>query len=110
MAKLHQSHNCVAPVIAMDKPLTAAILIVSTTASKDPSTDASASILRDVFRDEGDDKWAVAAEAIVSDDTAAIQRQVTQWADGPDAPNLIITTGGTGFAIADGTPEVHSSQ
>lgn len=86
--------------------LTAAILIVSTTAAQDPSTDASASVLRNVIAEDGDDKWKVTGESIVSDDVLAIQRQIIQWTDGPDAPNLVITTGGTGFAVADGTPEV----
>ncbi|GAO18047.1 hypothetical protein UVI_02042930 [Ustilaginoidea virens] len=91
-----------------DSPLTAAILIVSTTAATDPSTDASASVLRRVLGDQGG-KWTVSAEAIVSDHSPAIQRQILHWADRPDAPNLIITTGGTGFAVADGTPEVNET-
>lgn len=90
----------------MDSPLTAALLIVSTTAAEDPSTDASASILRNVLAEDGGGKWKVTGESIVSDDVLAIQRQIMQWTDGADAPHLIITTGGTGFAVADETPEV----
>lgn len=90
----------------MDGPLRAAILVVSTTASKDPSTDASAQILRDVFEGQGPGKWEVAETSIVPDDVLAIQRQITVLADGPNAANLILTTGGTGFAVADDTPEV----
>lgn len=90
----------------MDGTLTAAILIVSTTAAQDPSTDASASILRDVLKEDGGGKWKIQAESIVTDDVLEIQKQIMHWADGPDAPNVIITTGGTGFAVADGTPEV----
>ncbi|KAK2595937.1 hypothetical protein QQS21_006532 [Conoideocrella luteorostrata] len=93
----------------MDGPLTAAILIVSTTAAEDPSTDASASVLRDVFAQEGGDRWKIWGDNIVSDDVLAIQRQLMHWADSLDAPNLIITTGGTGFAVADHTPEAVSS-
>jgi len=93
----------------MDGPLTAALLIVSTTAAQNPSADASAAILRDVLGDEGDGKWKLTGETIVTDDVVQIQRQITVWADGPEAPNLIITTGGTGFAVADGTPEVSRS-
>ncbi len=88
----------------MDGSLTAVILIVSTTAAKEPSTDATAPILKEVI--DGAGKWSVVGQAIVSDDVSAIQQQIMQWTDGPDAPNLIVTTGGTGFAIADGTPEV----
>ncbi|POR39099.1 Gephyrin [Tolypocladium paradoxum] len=92
----------------MDGPLTAAILIVSTTAAQDPSADASAGILRDVLREDGGGKWEVAGESIVTDDVLQIQKQITVWADGPSPPNLIITTGGTGFAVADGSPEAVS--
>lgn len=88
----------------MDGPLRAAILIVSTTAAKDPSTDASSDILRDVFKAQGDGKWVVEESAIVSDDVISIQRQIKDWAD--DEINFIITTGGTGFASSDCTPEV----
>lgn len=90
--------------------LKAAILIVSTTAAKDASTDATGSILRNVFQTDGGDKWTVSAQAIVTDHVSSIQRQIMSWADGPDAVNLIITTGGTGFAIDDGTPEVQERQ
>jgi gephyrin len=86
--------------------LTASILIVSTTAAQDPSTDASASVLRNVLAEDGGGRWTVLSESIVSDDAVAIQRQIAEWADGADAPHLIITTGGTGFAVSDGTPEV----
>ena len=92
----------------MDGPLRAAILIVSSTAAKDPSTDASAEVLRNVFDEQGDGKWEVSQTVIVTDDVLAIQRQITTWTQSSAAPNLIITTGGTGFAVADVTPEVSS--
>ncbi|RDA95203.1 hypothetical protein CP533_1875 [Ophiocordyceps camponoti-saundersi (nom. inval.)] len=88
-----------------EKPLTAALLIVSTTASKDPSTDASADLLKRVFKEDGGVPWETVAEAIVPDDVLRIQHQVIAWADGPNPPHLIVTTGGTGFAVADTTPE-----
>ncbi|EGX93364.1 gephyrin [Cordyceps militaris CM01] len=93
----------------MDASLTAAILIVSTTAALDPATDASATVLREVFNVDGAGRWVVADERIVSDDIIDIQKQIMQWADGPDAPNFIITTGGTGFAVSDTTPEAVSA-
>ncbi|KAL8946656.1 MAG: hypothetical protein Q9222_006978 [Ikaeria aurantiellina] len=85
--------------------LKAAILIVSDTASQDPSTDKAGPLLQDVITSEGGDQWAVSDQQIVSDDVLAIQRQVTRWSDGNDHPNLIITTGGTGFTGKDNTPE-----
>ncbi|KAJ4164925.1 hypothetical protein LMH87_006578 [Akanthomyces muscarius] len=93
----------------MDSSLTAAILIVSTTAALDPLTDASAAVLREVLDIDGAGKWTVADEKIVSDNVIDIQKQIMQWTDGPDAPNFIITTGGTGFAVSDATPEAVAS-
>jgi gephyrin len=85
------------------------ILIVSTTASKNPSTDKSELVLRDVIDNEGGGQWDVVETKIVSDHVPQIQRQIMLWADiGHEAMNLILTTGGTGFAVADHTPEVCS--
>jgi gephyrin len=91
----------------MDGPLKIAILIVSTTAAEDPSTDSSAQALQGVIEGQGPGKWSVDNTAIVTDDVSAIQRQLMALADGPEAANLIITTGGTGFSVADVTPEVN---
>jgi gephyrin len=88
--------------------LKATILIVSTTASKDPSADSSGAILKDVFEQEGGGKWEVVGTKIVADEVLAIQRNIMNWADPGDGVNLIVTTGGTGFAVHDGTPEVGS--
>jgi gephyrin len=87
--------------------LKVALLIVSTTAAKDPSTDASAAVLGDVFKNEGGGKWKVTETKIVADVATQIQRQIMLWADIADGVNLIITTGGTGFAESDFTPEVN---
>jgi gephyrin len=86
--------------------LKAAILIVSTTASKDPSTDSSGGILKDVFEQEGGGQWEVVDTKIVGDVVLDIQTAITGWTDGETSPNVIITTGGTGFAVHDSTPEV----
>jgi gephyrin len=90
----------------MDGPFNAAILIVSTTAAKDPSADASATVLREVLMQESSSQWDVVDERIVSDNVFDIQRHIMLWTDGPNAVNLIVTTGGTGFSVADVTPEV----
>ena len=46
----------------------------------------------------------VAARELVPDETAAIARRLVAWADGGVA-DLILTTGGTGLAARDVTPE-----
>lgn len=45
---------------------------------------------------------------IVSDDQRAIETTVLEWAE--KKLHLIVTTGGTGFAVTDVTPEVCSTQ
>ena len=86
--------------------LSAAILVVSTTASKDPSKDSSGQILKDVFKQDGGGQWDVVETRIVGDSILDIQRSIRDWADKEDAVSLILTTGGTGFAVHDSTPEV----
>lgn len=87
-----------------------AILIVSDTAASDPSTDRTAPILTDVFREDGAGKWSEPIVEIVGDDMSEIQRIVRKWTDryGDEGErvSLIVTTGGTGFAKRDWTPEV----
>ncbi|KAL2823714.1 hypothetical protein BDW59DRAFT_163081 [Aspergillus cavernicola] len=85
--------------------LTAAILVVSDTASQDPSSDRVVSTLGDVLAAEGQDNWEQPITKIVPDDVLQIQRTVSDWADGPDPVNLILISGGTGFAVKDNTPE-----
>lgn len=91
----------------MSQPLKAAILIVSTTASKDPTTDAAGQTLKSVFQEEGAGRWDVVETKIVADSIVQIQKQILLWTDAADdSVNLVVTTGGTGFAVSDQTPEV----
>jgi len=90
----------------MTSPLRVALLVVSDTAAKDPTTDASASVLGQVLADEGSEKWELVETKIVADSVTQIQRQIMLWADvAAHSFNLILTTGGTGFAVSDNTPE-----
>ncbi|KAK4236251.1 Gephyrin [Achaetomium macrosporum] len=93
----------------MIAPLKAAILVVSTTAAKDPSTDAAEAALQDVFEQDGEGRWEVVEAKIVADVTPQIQLQIGLWTDAADPVNLVVTTGGTGFAVADHTPEAVSA-
>ena len=90
----------------MDKPkFKATILIISDTAFQDPSTDRAGDILSDIFANEGNGQWTVDDRKIVPDDVLTIQKAVSLSCDGKDYVNLLITTGGTGFAVKDNTPE-----
>lgn len=86
--------------------LKAAVLIVSDTASKDASTDRCIPVLKDVFDSVGDNQWELTETQIVPDDILTIQKTIRWWSDGPEPVNLIVTSGGTGFATKDVTPEV----
>jgi gephyrin len=89
--------------------LKAAVLVVSETASQDPSTDKCIPVLKKVFGDLGNDQWHVSETEIVPDNALTIQKTIRTWTDGPDPINLIVTSGGTGFATKDVTPEVRAS-
>jgi molybdenum cofactor biosynthesis protein B len=80
-------------------PLRIAVLAVSDT--RTPETDKSGDLLAERVTGAGHE---LAGRAIVPDDVEAIGAQVSAWADDPGI-DLIITTGGTGFAPRDVTPE-----
>lgn len=93
----------------MSQPLKAAILIVSTTVASGSTVDTAGQALRNVFEQESTGRWNVSDVRTVPDDVEQIQDQVRIWTDNDtDAMNLVVTTGGTGFAVADQTPEVWS--
>ena len=48
--------------------------------------------------------YAVAARALVPDETAPIAAQLVAWCDG-DVADVVLTTGGTGLSPRDVTPE-----
>jgi molybdenum cofactor biosynthesis protein B len=80
-------------------PLRIAVLTVSDT--RDEETDKSGALLAERLTRAG---HQLAAKAIVADEIEAIRRQVRGWADDPSI-DAIISTGGTGFALRDVTPE-----
>jgi molybdenum cofactor biosynthesis protein B len=80
-------------------PLRIAVLTVSDT--RDEQTDKSGALLVDRLQETGHE---LAGKAIVKDDVDAIRRQVRSWVEAEDV-DLIISTGGTGFAPRDVTPE-----
>lgn len=92
--------------MSSEPSFTAAILVVSTTAAKDASADSSGPILKEVFETEGVGKWQVIDTKIAGDVIEDIQSTIKGWTDGENPPSVVISTGGTGFAIHDSTPEV----
>ena len=80
-------------------PLRIAVLTVSDTRTED--TDKSGALLAERVAAAGHD---LAGKAIVTDSVEAIQAQVKAWVADPDV-DLIVSTGGTGFAPRDVTPE-----
>lgn len=80
-------------------PLRIGVLTISDTRTDE--TDKSGVLLSARIEDAGHE---LAGKAIVPDDIDAIQTQVRIWAERPDV-DVIVTTGGTGFAPRDVTPE-----
>lgn len=77
------------------------ILTVSTRGAAGERADSSGDAIAAWAKGHG---YEVTARALVKDDTAHIARLLTQWADGGTV-DLILTTGGTGLAAFDLTPE-----
>lgn len=90
-----------------DQTLRAAILIISDTAFADTSTDKAGPTLQEVFTSTPATSWEVVETRIVPDDVVEIQRAIVGWTDsGDEGVNCVVTSGGTGFARRDLTPEV----
>jgi len=86
--------------------LAVAILIVSTTVAAGQSPDSTGPKLKELLETSDSRKWAVRDICVVPDDLSQIQQQIKAWTDAVAPPSLILTSGGTGFALADITPEV----
>lgn len=80
-------------------PLRIAVLTVSDT--RDLESDTSGALLAERVTKAG---HVLAGRAIVTDEIDAIRSQVEAWVADPDV-DLVISTGGTGFAPRDVTPE-----
>jgi molybdenum cofactor biosynthesis protein B len=80
-------------------PLRIAVLTISD--SRTEETDTSGRLLAERLAAAGHE---LAGRMLVRDDVAAIRTQVQAWVADP-AIDLILTTGGTGFAPRDITPE-----
>ena len=77
------------------------ILTVSTLGAAGKREDGSGDAIADWAARRG---YAIGARDLVADDTAAIAQRLAAWAD-QDQADVILTTGGTGLAETDRTPE-----
>ena len=73
-----------------------AILTISDAGARGERADASGDAIAAWVGERG---YALAARALVPDDSVAIVRQLLGWCDG-DAADLVLTTGGTGLVAA----------
>ena len=77
------------------------ILTVSDRSARGERADTSGPALAGVVREQG---WEVSRTAILPDDFDALRETLATWADSGDL-DVVLTTGGTGFAPRDVTPE-----
>jgi len=77
------------------------ILTLSDRSARGERADSSGPALANLIEAEG---WSVAKRAVLPDEESAIRAVLTEWADGGEL-DVILTTGGTGFAPRDVTPE-----
>lgn len=77
------------------------ILTVSDRSARGERADTSGPAIRDLVSTQ---KWEIIRMDVVPDDLGKIQQTLETWADTGDQ-DVILTTGGTGFAPRDITPE-----
>jgi molybdopterin adenylyltransferase len=78
-----------------------AILTISDSVASGARVDESGPALQKLCSELG---WQVTATAVAADEAASIAEQLRSWSDA-DAASLLVTTGGTGIAARDVTPE-----
>ena len=78
-----------------------AILTISDAGSRGERADTSGDAIATWAASKG---YALAARALVPDETGRIAATLAAWADG-DKADLVLTTGGTGLTPRDVTPE-----
>uniref|UniRef100_A0A672LVC3 Gephyrin-like n=1 Tax=Sinocyclocheilus grahami TaxID=75366 RepID=A0A672LVC3_SINGR len=91
-----------------DHQIRVGILTVSDSCFRNLAEDRSGVNLKDLVHDPSLLGGIISAYKIVPDEIDEIKETLVDWCDEKEL-NLILTTGGTGFAPRDVTPEVHGS-
>lgn len=82
--------------------LRVAVVTVSDRSARGDRPDASGPALAEAVEASG---AQVVRRELVADDRAALATLLADVCDGPDAPGVVLTTGGTGLGPRDRTPE-----
>ncbi len=82
-----------------------AVLTVSDRTARGERPDASGPALVELIKAQG---WQVVRQEVLPDDWKLLRESLAAWADHGDV-DIILTTGGTGFAPRDVTPEATRS-
>ena len=85
----------------MNLTMRAVAITVSDRCAQGVQEDVSGRVLRELLRAAGAE---IIAQVIVADDLEPLTQALRDYADGGSV-NLIVTTGGTGLAARDNTPE-----
>jgi molybdopterin adenylyltransferase len=82
-------------------PICLGILTVSDRAARGERADLSGPALAELVQSQG---WRLVRQSVLPDDPVVLREALASWADSGDM-DLLLTTGGTGFAPRDVTPE-----
>jgi molybdopterin adenylyltransferase len=91
--------SCSTPKTSDHHPWTAAVLTVSDSCARGEREDRSGPAVAELLKKEN---FSIVAMAVVPDEQSAIQERIV---DLTDSARLVVTTGGTGIAASDVTPE-----
>jgi molybdenum cofactor synthesis domain-containing protein len=89
------------PIEIRELVIRATVITVSDASSRGEREDTSGALLVELLRELGAE---IVATMILSDDLDPLAEALKKFADMPEV-NLIVTTGGTGLAPRDNTPE-----
>jgi molybdenum cofactor synthesis domain-containing protein len=78
------------------------VITMSDRCSRGEAEDRGGPAVAKAVEDAG---WLVCGSEVLSDERDALSKRLRDLCDGKEAPDLIVTTGGTGIAPRDVTPE-----